>query len=267
MSWFQTITLPGTTSIPNEDRVAVFGNQAVGGALVLDGVTTTTDMRTGCRHGTPWYVDALAEKISLHGLAAVQEGDYNPTFVLAKAISDVAALHKDCDLENVLTPQATVAIALWTSDFLATLILSDCFIMVIHKTAFVEILSDYRIEMLKKRRKILPRLLSTYRNTLDGFQTAAADPLVAFRAQVQLVPRRECAAVMLCTDGAARYVEELSLGSWHDLLKVSNELGVKEVAVRIRAAEQDTKDQPGRKKSDDLAIVHARLEQDSDRNA
>lgn len=261
MTWFEKMTIPGSDAVPNEDRVAVFGDREAGGAVVLDGVTTTAAMETGCSHGTPWFVDSLIDHVVRDGEQAVAAGDHDPMHVLAGAIGRVARSHEEtCDLRRPMTPQATVAVVLWARGTLVSLVLSDCYVLLERDGAVTEVLSDYRIHLLKERRDRLPKPLGLYRNTLDGFQTAAADPVVAFRGQIQRVPLDTCDAVFLCTDGAARYVDELALGDWNDLARLARTSGLERVASTIRSEEALVADQPGVKRSDDLAMALIRFD-------
>ena len=92
---------PDTAS--NEDFIAA----TPGGVVVIDGASVPAGLGTGCIHGTAWFARRLGTQ--LLALLTTQ-ADRSPADSLARAITDVAALHADtCDLDNPGTPSSSRA--------------------------------------------------------------------------------------------------------------------------------------------------------------
>src|SRR4051794_16058151 len=110
---FTVASEAGSDRAPNED-LAGFSEDTV---VVLDGLTSRTE--SGCRHGTPWYVQHLMAGI----LANLPLG---ATAALRAAISQTAEMHRfECDLSNPATPASAVAIVKFGPLEVRYLILSD----------------------------------------------------------------------------------------------------------------------------------------------
>ena len=96
-------TQAGSQDTPNEDWAGVL---APGLAVVLDGLSAPNGTGTGCRHGTPWFVNKLGPRL----LALACEPSRSLADALAEAIRQVADLHPGCDLTHPGTPSATVVL-------------------------------------------------------------------------------------------------------------------------------------------------------------
>src|SRR5450755_4247880 len=180
--YFSAATAPGASEKPNEDWAAVSPSAAV----VLDGVTVFDEAESGCKHGTPWYVNQLGARL----LAGASAQDVSLQSVLAGAISAVADLHAGtCDLNQVGAPSAAVAMVRIGEHSVEYLVLADVTIL-LDSTDGLSVLSDERVadtvndlagkesvgaEVMKRRER--------YRNREGGYWVAAADPSVADHAK------------------------------------------------------------------------------------
>jgi hypothetical protein len=78
-------TESGSPDAANEDWGGVL---APGLAIVLDGLSAPDGTGTGCRHGTPWYVNQLGPRL----LALASDPSRSLADALAEAIRQVASL-------------------------------------------------------------------------------------------------------------------------------------------------------------------------------
>lgn len=243
-------TEPGSEDVPNEDWHG-FTPRAI---VVLDGVTLPAGMANGCSHGTPWYVRQLGARL----LAGAESSRLTLAEVLAAAIWDVADLHRECDLDSVGAPSATVAVLRLGEDSAEYLVLADVTI-VLETAGELTVISDDRVhasvasvdpsaadvgEQIAERRE-------ADRNRPGGYWVAAADPEAAVHAVTGSVPLPDCAAVM--TDGAARAHDMFGI-SWETVMP----LAAGELISEVRAGEQlDAKRErfPRFKVSDDATAV------------
>lgn len=205
VSW---ATEPGSDLAPNEDFLVT----APGLAIVLDGVTRRPDRRTGCVHGTLWFVRQLGSELlrRLVDGPLVQLED-----VAAKAIGGVAARHEDtCDLAHPATPSTTLAILRAREDFVDYLVMADS-VIVIDEAEGVGVVTDP-----------------------ENVAVAAADPKAASEAIVGTVPRSGLRRVAAVTDGASRLVDDFGLADWSGLLDVLECDGPGGLIRRVREAER-----------------------------
>src|SRR5262245_54275899 len=94
-----TVAAPGRT---NEDYAFAIGDLVA----VLDGVTETDGIDSGCSHGPAWYVRRLATQLCA---AYTTTPSTELPQLLATAIDAVRGDHGNrCDLTNPATPAATV---------------------------------------------------------------------------------------------------------------------------------------------------------------
>jgi hypothetical protein len=236
MIYFSAATDPGSNDKLNEDWVAVSPRAAV----VLDGVTVFDETTTGCKHGTPWYVNQLGAQL----LAIASTQSLPLRSVLARAISTVADLHSDtCDLSQVSAPSAAVAVMRIGQESVEYLVLADVTIVLDSKKG-LEVVTDQRVtetvkdlegqgdvgtEVMKRREH--------YRNRDGGYWVAAADPIAAMHARIGQLPLMDFKCAALMSDGAARLVTPFEETSWAGILAASLEAGPRSVIQNVRSIE------------------------------
>jgi hypothetical protein len=229
-------TEPGSPETPNEDWLGLSPTAAV----VLDGVTVFPGATTGCRHGTPWYVNELGTRL----VAGASNCDEPLTEVLADAIQDVASLHQDvCDLEEVGAPSAAVAMVRDGKQTLDYLVLSDVTIL-LDSISELRVITDDRVadtvrdlaesgntgdEVMRRR--------AQYRNKSGGYWVAAADPSVARHAITGNIPIAGLRHAVLLTDGVTRLVDPFQELDWYGLLTAAVKFGSASVIERVRRTE------------------------------
>ena len=111
--------------------------------MVVDGASVPAGLGTGCVHGTAWFARRLGDQ--LLALLTTQ-ADHSPADSLAKAISQVAALHADtCDLGHPGSPSATVAILREQPETVDYLVLGDTTLL-LEEPAGIRVVTDDRLE-------------------------------------------------------------------------------------------------------------------------
>lgn len=229
VSW---ATDPGSESAPNEDFVLT----VPGFAVVLDGVTRAPGTRTGCVHGTPWYVARLAA-----ALAGTLLGDSDARLAdaLAHAIDAVAGEHAGtCDLTHRATPATTVAVLRARTDAVDYLVLADSVIL-------LDLGDDVRVV-----------------TDPENVAVAASDPEAAYEAMTGTVPRPGLQRAAAVTDGASRLVDDFGLADWHDLLDILEADGPGGLIRQVRGAEHRDPEGawwPRTKRHDDATAVFWRF--------
>ncbi|WP_412542631.1 hypothetical protein R8Z50_09125 [Longispora sp. K20-0274] len=226
----------------NED----WGGAAGSVAVVLDGLTEGPE--TGCRHGTPWYVRELGER--LLRLGADHEVPLNE--VLAAAIDQVARQHADtCDLAHPGTPCSTVTVlrdrGAGTVDYLvlsdstvvldplagAPVVVTDRSVDDFHRELQAGAPSGGLVDLITAQQKI--------RNRSDGYWVAQVDPGAAEHAATGTVPGIRGAALL--SDGVSLLVTTFRAVTWSELLAVGYGPGPGELIRRTRELEDSD---PGR---------------------
>lgn len=273
-------TEPGDPQRPNEDYVsATLPASGFGGALVvLDGVTPP-EGDDGCVHGVPWFVSRLGG--ALLELSGSRQ-DMTLASCLSAAIRRTADAHRDtCDLSHPRTPQATVVAARWDAHHVQHLVLSDSALLVENSGGEVTTVLDRKLSELPPHVRTLrehvhastepePRAaaraayvhaVESLRNAPDGtgFYTAAADPGVAGHAVTGSTPRARVRTLLALTDGATRWTETFHLGTWPDLLALTQKEGPRSLISRVRTAESDPASAPRGKRHDDATALLADL--------
>lgn len=266
---FRVASAPGSPNRPNEDYVGILGNCAV----LLDGSGAPGDLPTGCSHGVPWFVRQLASRC-LAEMAACDPDD-PLSAILAGAISDVAALHRDtCDLSVPGTPSSMVVMVRIGEELADYLVLGDS-ALIMDIAGDTSVVSDRRMEdvapdeyreMLslptgtpehQAARIAFVRKQQPLRNAPGGYPVASTDPGAAHKAISGSIPTGEVSRAALVSDGVTRF-SEFGLGSWGDMLNILSVHGPDELFIRIRAAEEaDPRGQqwPRAKQHDDVSVV------------
>ncbi|MER7010825.1 protein phosphatase 2C domain-containing protein [Saccharopolyspora sp. NPDC000359] len=222
----------------NEDYHAVGPDWA----FVLDGATAPSDVDSGCAHDVAWLVHRLGAELA----ARLVVSDQPLADVLAEAIAATCAAHADtCDLRNPSSPSSTVSI-LRAGDEVEYLVLADSPI-VFDSGAVV----DDRLDHLPSYTQEAVRDL---RNQPGGFWVASTKPEAAHEAFQGTL--RDVRRAALLSDGASRYVEELGLGTWPDLLDLLEEEGPTELLAQVRAAEAARPEPHRSKQHDDATAVY-----------
>ncbi len=219
--------------------------------VVLDGVSQWYTKESGCRHGTVWYVERLADRI-LDRAAGRTTDPATGTVPLAEAvghaIGDVADLHRDtCDLTHPWGPSATVAVLRERADEVDYLILADC-VIVVQTDESVTALTDLRLADLLDRlrrpdasaeeRSHLGDGLQRLRNRPDGYWVAMADPETAAHAVTGSFARDKIRRAAVLTDGASCLVDDYGQATWAQLL----DLGPRGLIDEVRRCERGDPD-------------------------
>jgi hypothetical protein len=266
------ITEPGAKDLANEDWAGVTPDLAV----VLDGLSAPEGTGTGCRHGTPWYVAQLGQRL----LTLASDPARTLVYALAEAIRQVADLHPECDLTHPGTPSATLVLLRTIGERADYLVLADA-VMLLDTSEGLQAVTDDRVNHLAtkeraaasrlptgsarhlRRRVQLTTALRRARNRPGGYWVAAADPLAATQAVTGSLARKDLHRAVLVSDGASRLVNVFGLATWSELLTLLDESGPGELVRRVRAAE--AADPQGRrwprtKGSDDATAIYLVLD-------
>ncbi|MGH3798961.1 MAG: protein phosphatase 2C domain-containing protein [Pseudonocardiaceae bacterium] len=262
-------TEPGHKDGPNEDWAGV--TQCV--AVVLDGLSTPSITGTGCSHGVPWYVAQLGPRL----LSTAEHTETPLTNSLAQAITEVAALHPQCDLTNPGTPSAAVGVVRRRPEAVDYLVLSDALVTLRSPAGLITRVTDNRVDQVAgearnealsaaigsaSHRKAVAKLVDAQRplrNTPQGYWVAAADPLAAEHAIAGSLPVDSVRDVALMTDGASRYVDLFNSASWTETLDLLRLAGPDEVIRRVREQEKSDPDGqrwPRYKLADDATALY-----------
>jgi hypothetical protein len=267
-------TQAGTQDTANEDWAGV---TAPGLAVVLDGLSAPDGVKTGCRHGTPWFVNQLGPRL----LAQACDPSRSLADALAEAIRQVASLHPGCDLTHPGTPSSTVVLLRALDQQVDYLALADA-VLLLDTTDGLSVVSDVRVarlaakereaaehpsgSALKLRRRVqFTKALRRARNQPGGYWVAAADPQAASQAITGSLPGKTLQRAALLSDGASRLVDVFKLATWEELLALLDETGPEELLRQVRAAEAadpDSRQWPRTKRSDDATAVYLVLNDD-----
>ena len=263
---------PEATS--NEDFIAA----TPGVVVVIDGASVPAGLGTGCRHGTAWFARRLGTQ--LLALLTTQ-ADRSPADSLARAITNVAALHADtCDLGHPGSPSATVAILREQPGCIDYLVLGDTTIL-LDEPAGIRILTDDRLEHVASGQHSAMHQHATgsadhdrsfaelvteqrrHRNHPDGFWVASTDPAADQHALTDTVPREGLQRGAVLSDGATRVVDRFGLLDWPSFLDVLAEQGPDAIIQQVRAAEASDPDGrrwPRGKRYDDASAAYIALD-------
>lgn len=133
----------GKAGRSNED----FAGAVPGAAVLLDGagIPGTESL---CLHGVAWYTHRLGGAL-LGRLSRDDGGDL--AAILAAAIGEIAAEHRGtCDITNVSSPQATVAIVRLTEGRLDHLLLADSFLLLDQVRGGPRVITDERETTIRR---------------------------------------------------------------------------------------------------------------------
>jgi hypothetical protein len=263
---------PDATS--NEDFVAA----TPGVVVVIDGASVPAGLGTGCRHGTAWFAHRLGTQLLT---LLTTQADRSPADNLARAITDVAALHADtCDLGHPGSPSATVAILREQPEAVDCLVLGDTTILLEEPTG-IRILTDDRLENVAAVQHSAMHQQATgsadhdrsfaelvaeqrrHRNHPDGFWVASTDPAAAQHALTDTVPREGLPRAAVLSDGATRLVDRFGLLDWQSFLDILAEQGPDAIIQKVRAAEASDPDGrrwPRGKRHDDASAAYIALD-------
>lgn len=266
MTQIRIASQPGGQS-ENEDWAGATPHAAV----VLDGLTSPSELDSGCVHGVPWFVHQLGSSL-LKRLANVEESLRGN---LAAAISDVAQLHAgQCDLANTGTPSATVALVRVREQEIEWLVLADAAVL-LETDDGIRVVTDDRVSSVaaaqrdaalaeghsdNEKRRLISELVSAQRkvrNQAGGYWIAGSNPDAAYEASTGSVGRRDGQRCALLTDGVTRLVE-FGESSWMDLFEALDKEGPERIIGRVREAEASDPELarwPRYKPSDDATAV------------
>ena len=251
------VSEPGGASVPNEDWAAAAGGMAV----VLDGVTSVTDMGSACSHGTPWFTRQLGFRL----MAARYNPGVSLAGILTEAIRDVAGLHeRTCDPDSVEAPSAAVGMLRVTGGFAEWLVLADVSLVLYRDDGSYEVVTDDRVDASTagisrsgpggpERRAALAARRELWRNRPGGYWVAGGRPEAAWNAVTGEAPLDGITGGFLMTDGAARIADLFghkweALRAWPaaDMIRM----------VRVLEAEDPACERwPRWKPSDDATVV------------
>ena len=171
--------------------------------------------------------------------------------LLAEAIETVTGEHRDsCDVTSPISPSATVAVLRVSGGVVEHLVLGDSFVVLDRVDGAPLVVTDPRevelstacelaleaTEAPSERERLLG-VLRARRNQPRGFWVAKDDPRAASEAVTGSCPVSELIGAVLLSNGVSRYVNQLGLGDWAQLLTVLAETGPAEVIHRVRQAE------------------------------
>lgn len=240
---FATSAAPGR---PNEDLVFA-GNEFL---IVLDGVTSPAQVRTGCVHDPVWLVRtlglALAQRLSVPGTPQLTE-------VLADAIAAVCAAHRGtCDLSHPESPSSTVVLLRERPDVVDYLVLCDSALVLAGPGGEISrVVTDDRTAAM---RGLTRAQVAERRNHPGGFWVASTDPDAAGEALTGALPRAQTASAFACTDGVSRLVDHFGY-SWQQVIDLAGAGPIRDVVHAVRAAESHGPPPGSRKQHDDATAA------------
>jgi hypothetical protein len=214
----------------------------------------------------------IADEIGQHVTRSLTD---NPSLDLIHAVA--AAIRDTTERHHLVaerSPSTTVTVARWSDTVIDVLVLGDSPAIVGYRNGKVDAVQDLRLAELPGRERFGPppteasaaidrtRQLIKYersmRNRADGYWIAATDPRAAHHAITRTIPRRDCAALLLMTDGVAdginRYGEPRS---WSEALRVAA-TDVTKLVMLVHAIEETDIDRsrwPRSKVHDDKAAA------------
>ncbi|OLF15559.1 hypothetical protein BU204_21335 [Actinophytocola xanthii] len=251
------------TGRSNED----FAGAVPGAVVLLDGAGIPGS-ESICSHGVAWYTHRLGGAL----LGMLSRGDGRDVAeILAAAIEEIAEDHRDtCDISDVNSPQAIVAVVRAYRGRLDHLLLGDSFLVLDQVHDGPRVLTDER-ELAAVRACTAPlsgipegtpefdRLwascvaaLRARRNRPGGYWIAKDDPRVAGEAVTGSVALSELNGVALLSNGASRVLEPYGLTDWPGVLELLRAEGPREVLRRVRQAETH----PDAPPADDATVTH-----------
>jgi len=267
-------TRPGSSDKPTEDFVAA----CPGVALVLDGLSSPSDLGTGCIHGTPWYVAQLGTRL----LAAAATRPADPLQqITADAIEAVAAQHDDtCDLAHPGTPSSSIALLRQGAEAIDYLSVFDS-VIVLATASGPRIVTDLRVDAYaqnehkattqyaigtREHRRAVSNLVAAqrpFRNQPHGYWVAGSVTETAYHAITGSVPRETVSHAAILSDGASCLVDRFGAGDWKWLLEQLRTNGADWVLDQVRATESSDplgERWPRYKRSDDATVVSWELD-------
>ena len=238
---------PGDASKPNEDWCLATPTFAV----VLDGVSSPagTDA-SGCRHGTPWYVQQLGSTLVRYASIETLPLDE----MLANAIADVRSCHNiTCDVDSPNTPAATVVMLRETAATYDYLVLSDSTLVLDVDDGLVVVGNPPADSVVPEERQrvfehspgspehaeALARMVAAQRklrNRDGGYWVAAADVEAAWHAKTGFVNSDSLGSALAVTDGVGR-LHEWGLLGWDNMLGIARKYGVERLIAMVREVE------------------------------
>ncbi|MGC4866454.1 hypothetical protein ACLQ3B_13595 [Micromonospora sp. DT53] len=241
-------TSAGRTEQPNEDFVG-----AVPGAVVLLDGAGIPGAEHLCHHGVAWYTHRLGGALLGH----LSRGDGRDlAAILATAIGEIAAEHGDtCDIADVSSPQATVAMVRADRGRLDWLLLADSFLVLDQAHVGPRVVTDERERIARRDcsaplegvargtpeydrvRASCATALRARRNQPGGYWIAKDDPQAAQEAVTGDRPLAELDGVALLSNGASRLVDPYGLTDWPGVLELLRVGGPAGVLSRVRQAE------------------------------
>jgi hypothetical protein len=240
---------------------------AVPGAVVLLDGAGIPGTESLCSHGVAWYTHRLGG--ALLGRLSRDDGQ-DLTTILAGAIGEIAADHRDtCDITNISSPQATVAIVRVHRGRLDHLVLGDSWLVLDQVHGGPQTVTDGR-EVAVRRVCTAPmagvpvgtpeydRIRSTCveairarRNQPGGYWIAKDDPHAATEAVTGSRPVSDLHGVALLSNGASRIVDAYDLTDWPGVLRLLGTHGPADIISSVRQFETGTPAEP-----DDVTVVH-----------
>lgn len=257
-------TEPGAASKPNEDWCG-FSKKI---AVVLDGLTSPSELPTGCIHDVPWYVNGLGEL-----LLSRSNVETSLEQALYESIDEMNSRHQDtCDIRHPGTPSATVVIVRAESTILEYLVLSDS-TLVVESGDQLTVISDKSVENVVKRHRqrvgrtalgttehkeavlSMVKAQQCLRNTSDGYWVASSNPEAARHS---LTGTLSFTRAVLASDGAACLVDNYRQETWDSFFSLVFTTGPESAIKAVRDFELNNADNSGGKRykrSDDATLV------------
>ncbi|MEK8105610.1 hypothetical protein NKG94_11535 [Micromonospora sp. M12] len=259
-------TNAGRADRPNEDFVGAVPRAAV----LLDGAGIP-GAESLCSHGVAWYTHRLGG--TLLGHLSRNDGR-NLRQILATAIGEIAAERGDtCDIADVSSPQATVAMVRARRGRLDWLLLADSFLVLDQAhtgprwsptsasgSPGATARHPWTASRGERRSTTAYAPPASPRSVPAGTSPAATGSPGRPRAAQEAVtggrPLTELNGVVLLSNGASRIVDPYGLTDWPgvlDLLRVSGPAGV---IARVRQAEAQTGGSPDGQLPDDATVAY-----------
>lgn len=246
-------TRQGQPDKENEDWVGASPKVVV----LLDGLSSASDGGSGCRHGTPWYVDRLGSRL----IMVASDHGIDLSHALALAISNVADLHPECDVTHADSPSATVAVLRTAhgGETVEYLVLADARI-VLETSNGVQVVTDDRVDQVANKEKdvalgsrigsneqkeavdALIAKQKPLRNRPDGYWVAGGDPRAAGYAFSGAIPSSALIRAALLSDGASRAVDVFGKMSWSEALDTMRDRGPDYLISLVRSIERTDPD-------------------------
>ncbi|MFD6097853.1 protein phosphatase 2C domain-containing protein [Nocardiopsis flavescens] len=270
MKLFDKAEGPGSPTKPSEDRLGSSGNLF----WVIDGASDFSDESTlPGKSNVHWLVDYVQEKLQSYGKEGTCDGSeslfkrlhHDARREIEKYDTSIMKNHPCCSIGVAITLEKEIELSR-VGDATLVAYLND--------ESFVEMCTpffDQREENAVReslfnhysRDEIMERIFERRLEYIKGVHTESVfsgHPQAKLKVHSKKIPLDRVSAVLACTDGFSRAVNDYGIYSgWNDLSKSLQSDGLDQVVQNIRRHEihlAEQKDRPKKfKKSDDVAVI------------